>query len=256
MASISDSDFDDKRLIARVEDAIRLTERRGFARFVGFFDERQTAMLKNHLRRSHPQLLFRFDGGHPQAERVMLGVFPDEVQQEESVFPFVAIRFDYRLQAAVTHRDVLGSVLACGIERDTIGDIVIADGYAIVFVTEELAAFVADSVDTIGREGVKATFPFVGKVPPIHRFAPLDGTVASPRLDAVLKVLIGVSREQAVEWIRSDRVRVDHVTQSSASFTVREGAIISVSGYGRFVIDDLSALSKKGRVILRARKFV
>lgn len=254
MASTSDRQLEDKRLLARVEDAFDIADRRHTPHFIGFLDERQTALVRTRLPKYNPSYFFY--GGHDDAERVLLGVFPEGEEPTLDRFPLTALAFCYGTTVTLSHRDVLGSLLGCGITREKVGDILCGEDRAVVFVQEELAAFVAQNVRKIGNVGVKVICPYEGELPVFHRFEAISGTVASPRLDAVLKVLLGVSREQAADRIRDALVQVDHTVVQSASYTVRAGQILSVRGSGRFVIDDLSQQTKKGRLVLLARQYV
>lgn len=256
MASISDQQIEDKRLLARAEDALAACREHFTARFIGFLDERQAQLVRTRLARERADVTWRFFGGHKDAERVMLGVFSEDYPATDDQFPIVPMAFGYRCDAVLTHRDVLGSLLGCGIVREKVGDILCDTDKAIVFMHEALAAFVAEEVTGIGRVGVKVILPYEGELPPMHRFAPVTGTVASARLDAVLKVLLGISREEASDTIRSALVSINHQPSVSVSETVRAGSVISVRGSGRFVIDELCDLTKKGRLILKARRYI
>ncbi len=254
MASTSDQQLEDKRLLARVDDAPDICERRYTPHFVGFLDERQAALVRSHIARM--RVSYALYGGHEDAERVMLGVFPDGEEPASDRFPLTAVAFRYGMQAELSHRDVLGSLLGCGIAREKVGDILCDTDFAVVFLHEDIAPFVADSVRKIGRVGVKTVYPYDGELPIFHRFEPITGTIASARLDAVLKVLLGLSRERACDRIREGAVQLDHKPALSPSQTVCAGQILSVRGSGRFVIDDVSQTTKKGRLILQARRYV
>ncbi len=256
MASISNAHLQDKRLISRVDDALDACDRAVMSRFIGFLDERETALVAAHIRAVKPSVVTRFYGGHDEAERVLLGVSSLYDAIDDAEYPLVALELTWRSGIALSHRDVLGSLMGCGIARDKVGDILCENGLAVVFIREELAAFVAQSVTTIGREGVTVTYPYQGRLPVFHRYEDVSGTIASVRLDAVLKVLLGCSRETACEYIRAALVQVNHVEATAVSASLKTGDRVSVRGHGRFVIDDVSEFSKKGRVILRARKFV
>ena len=256
MASISDKHLQDKRLLARVDDALEACDRGWARRFIGFLDEREAALVAAYVRGRHKSLSVRFFGGHNEAERVVFGVCSEGDVLENVDFPLAPIGLKWRNGVALSHRDVLGSLMGCSIAREKVGDILCEDGLAVVFVREELAEFIAQTLTTVGREGVTVICPYQGTLPTFHRFEEISGTVASVRLDAVLKVLLGSSREFACDCIRSSLVQVNHVEEVSVSTSVKEGDRISVRGYGRFIIDDVSEFSKKGRVILRARKFV
>ena len=72
MASISEND--EHLLRARVADAEKLSDKTGTPRFVGFLDERERALCASWLRSASDRTVFY--GGHEDAERTMLGVFP------------------------------------------------------------------------------------------------------------------------------------------------------------------------------------
>lgn len=256
MASISDSHLQDKRLLSRVDDALCACERGWHRRFIGFLDEREATLVAAHIRGMHASAVTCFFGGHAEAERVLLGVCSFGDTLDDADFPLVPLGCTWRSGIALSHRDVLGSLMGCGITREKVGDILCGDGLAVVFIREELAPFVAQTLTTIGREGVSVSCPYEGRLPVFHHFEDITGTVASVRLDAVLKVLLGTSREQACEYIRSALVQINHVETTSVSASLKAGDRVSVRGHGRFVVDDVSDFSKKGRVILRARKFV
>ncbi len=254
MDSISDIHSDDKRLLARVDDALRMCISKG-ACFIGFLDARQTAVVRRYLSAVNTSALWELYGGHEDAERTMLGVFADEEVRAYRGYPIEAVAFRFRRDVKLTHRDVLGSLMGCQIAREKIGDILCENGLAVVFTTEELAPFLSQTISKIGREGVKADYPFEGNLPVFREYEPITGTVASPRVDAILKLLLSCSREQAATHITSMLVSIDHQPCRSVSVTLKEGQVISVKGRGRFVIDDLSGTSAKGRVIVKARRF-
>ncbi len=256
MGFTSDNQLDDKRLLARVDDALAACCDRYTARFIGFLDERQARVVGDCLSAHARGISWRLYGGHEQAGRVMLGVFSDAYPDTDETFPIVPLAFDYRYGEMLTHRDVLGALLGCGIVREKVGDILCDSDKAIVFLHEDLVAFVAQEVTKIGRVGVRAHFPYSGELPTMYHFVPITGTVASARLDAVLKVLLGISREESAARVRNALVSIDHQPALSVSTPVHEGAVISVRQSGRFIVDEVSQMTKKGRLVLKARKYV
>jgi len=256
MASTSDSQSNDKRLLSQVDDALERAQRFGACRFIGFLDEREVSLVRQHLLHKKSTAMYCFFGGHPEAERAMLAVGCCEEDMADESFPMTALDIRWRNSVSLTHRDVLGSLLGCGIARHKIGDILCEDGRAVVFVAQELADYLMDTLRTVGREGVRLEYPAALPYPVFHRYREITGTVASARLDSVMKVLLGVSREQACELIRKGIVQVNHVEASSVSMTVGPTDRLSVRGYGRYVVDDISQLTKKGRIVLCARQFV
>ena len=66
----------------------------------------------------------------------------------------------------------------------------------------------------------------------------------------------GESREKASGWIRAGNVSLNHREELSVSAAVEEGDVLSIRGKGRFVIDRLGPVTKKGRLSIVFRKYV
>ncbi|MBQ9414012.1 MAG: hypothetical protein IJU16_02675 [Clostridia bacterium] len=252
------SDPNTARLLARVEDAVCRADELAIPTFIGFLSEEETAEILQVLPRlcSGHDVVWRFFGGATAAQRVVWGVADSEHLLSNEDFPILPLAIRYRRQATISHRDILGSLLGCGLRREAIGDIICGDGFAVVYVHRELAPYIADTLDRVGREGVSVEWPYVGELPCRVSFRPIVGTVASPRLDAVLKVLLSCSREQAADLVKAGLVQVDHRLQLSGSMPLKPGHILSIRGKGKFIIDECSQSTKKGRLVLKARQYI
>ena len=258
MASISDGrngDGQDALLAARLRDAADLCERRSCPRFVGFLDERQQAFARAVLGGDFVSGVL-FHGGYEEAERRMAGLFPSFMDPDPAVFPIVPLGFHYRTGAGLTHRDFLGTLLSCGVRRERGGDSLCGDGVSVAFVGEEIAGFLQGQVERVRGEGVRAVLPYTGELPLARNTREIRDTVASPRLDAVVKAMAGVSREEASRRIAAGFVSLNHRPCVSSSAPVREGDVLSIRGEGRFVIDQLGPPTRKGRIFLTGRKYI
>lgn len=255
MGSTSNSPFAEEALLkARIEDAVRLCKRRSSPVFIGFLDEHQQAVAKGMLRAE--DVVWSFFGGHADGERTLLGVSPDFLPLEEAWFPLTAMGFHYRSGREITHRDVLGSLLSAGVRREMIGDILCADGVSVVFVKDEIVSFLQEEIVKIGGEGVRCEVPFAGELPQAHTFVERRDTVASPRLDAVLRVCLSASREEAARRIEMGLVSVNHVICTSVSAQVQEGDVLSVRGAGRFRVAQIGPPTRKGRLFVTVEQYV
>lgn len=259
MASISNKSgarlFDDDSLLrATVLDALRICEKRYSPRFLGFLDERQRLAVAAVLK-SEKWSRFLFHGGYPEAERVLLGVFPDGEQLSESDFPITVLAFQYRRGVSLNHRDFLGTILSCGVKRETVGDILCSDGLTVAFLHSDAAQFIAGQIDKVGGEGVTLLPDYQGELPLNRNFFEIQNTVASPRLDAVVKIAAGISREEAARIIELGQVSVNHIPCTSVSRNINEMDILSVRGTGRFLIDKLGPVTRKGRLFITVKKY-
>ncbi|HEX3017195.1 MAG TPA: YlmH/Sll1252 family protein [Caproicibacter sp.] len=245
----------DGLLEARITDAVRLAETGRRPRFVGFLDEHEAGQAAKLLEHG-PQNGFLFWGGHPDAEHVVFGAFPEFIEPDAGIFPVAALTISYRLQDRLTHRDFLGALLHAGIERSSLGDILIEDGRAVVFCRQEISDFLCSQTEKIGGVGVRISQGFEEPLPAAHHFADFSAVVASSRLDCLVAAAARTSREKAAGMIRSQLVELNHEAVLSPSADVREGDILSVRGEGRFVIDRLGPVTKKGRLSIAGRKYI
>ncbi len=250
-----DSTSEDRLLLARAEDAVRLCEKYNYPHFVGFLDERQQATVLPFCRR-FAGVVPHLWGGHTDAERVFLGVFPDFMQPDVTLFPLSPLTFRYRENASLSHRDFLGAILGLGIRREKIGDILCFSDKTVVFADVDIAPFIVEKITKVGSQGVQV---FNGLDEPLvfeRRFKELQTTVASARLDNVVKALTGLSREKAAALVEAGLVSYNHQVCENVSKGIVEGDILSIRGYGRFRVASLSARTKKDRLVLSAQKYL
>lgn len=245
---------DDSLLRSRIEDTVRLCDKRGVPCFLGFLDLREQAFAQHVLNGLSMAVECSFWGGYPEAESAMLSVSPTYYIAEETDYPLCAVAFRYRTQKVLTHRDVLGTLMSLGIRRDAVGDILCGDGISVVFVRSEVCPFICEQVDRIGGEGVTVIPDYDGDLPIHVAYEPIRETIASPRIDSVVKAMIHCARERAAEMIRFGLVSVNHLPSDSVSKTVTAGDVISIRGYGRYYIDQIGPETKKGRLALHARR--
>lgn len=246
----------DKLFAARIEDMYRQCDRSFCPQFTAFLDERQCAQAQQVCSHDRSGLLNMLWGGFEGAQRKMLCIYneysADFIRDE---FPVKCLTFRFRKEDKLTHRDFLGSFMALRLKREVIGDIIIDDGAAQAIVTEVAAKLICSSVTKIGRIGVKISDsePFSLEVK--QEFDDLSGTVASMRLDCVTGLAAHVSRENAARLIRAEKVSVNHFPAISVSQELHEGDILSVRGFGRFLLSEIKGNTKKGRIHIILRKY-
>ena len=86
-------------------------------------------------------------GGTENTTRVILCFAPDFIPVTPEQFPIQCLTFSYRVPKPPTHRDFLGACMACNLERDTIGDILIEDGTNVRLCPCGSCAFTGSSSD-------------------------------------------------------------------------------------------------------------
>ena len=238
----------------RLRDAASRALRDNAPTFLGFFDEHQAKEAAAFLGARTPYSV-AFYGGYPSAERVMVGFFPSS-KIELSLFPITAITAEFPAEYSVSHRDVLGSLMALGLQRETLGDILVEPGRAVTFCRCEIAPLVLQELDTIGGVGVRLQKGAQEPLPPLASFLHINDTISSPRLDCIVAVLARTSRGAAAELIKKELVAVNHTSCRLGNIEIKEDDILSIRGYGKFRIDSIGPLTRKGRLRFCARKYI
>jgi RNA-binding protein YlmH len=160
----------------------------------------------------------------------------------------------------LTHRDFLGSLLGLGLERAVIGDILVTDENgreAVVLCDTTICGFIESELSCVANDKVRVKRLQNGEwEAPARRTVALHDTVASPRIDAVVSAICGISREKAREAVVSGLVEIDFEREERPDKTVGVPSVVSVRGVGKFKINSLSDKTKKGRYRLEAEKYV
>ena len=75
------------------------------------------------------------------------------------------------------------------------------------------------------------------------------------RLDAVLKEVYGLSREDGKKIVEDGLVYIDGRLVSQPSFLLSPGERVSCRGRGKFIFDDVLRESRKGRLLVKIKVF-
>lgn len=223
--------------------------------FTHFLDGRQLRLAKEYLASMSDVRVVCF-GGFEDAERCVVGIFTRDIYSDSSeselfsMFDVKGVEIKGSGFSTFSHRDVMGSVLALGVKRETMGDIYVPEGSqsAYLCMTSVAAGFVCESLESVSRDRVKCRLVEAAELPvPERRYSIISGTVASPRLDCVISLVTKTSREKAKIMINSGLVNVNHIPETRTDTQLNAEDLLSVRGYGRFKISELGDLTRKGR---------
>lgn len=254
-------------LFARIDDLCRRAER-GAIGVCGFLSPRERHFIEKHIRESGVSLKCLTFGGYSGAERRRAFILPEFLEDSESyaeIAPFCDTEAIVCLFVAesgykkLSHRDYLGSVLSLGIDRSVVGDIVLSSeaGGAYIFCDGGIADFIAMELTRVGTDTVKVKRVEIGEdFAPKRALSHVSDTVASARVDCVVAALCSLSREKAATAVRSGLVEVEYETEEAPDRVIVPPCVMSVRGYGKFIVNSLSEHTRKGRIRLDADKYV
>ncbi len=246
---------DEVLLSRRLDDLFAAVQNKNVCKFTNFLDERQAMVALATIRKKH-FTDYLFWGGFSEAERVILGFFPDYMQPQGEAFPIVPITVTYRKEDKLSHRDFLGALMNLMIKRELIGDILVQEGQAVLFVHQNASKLVLEELKRVGRVGVKCSASLPATLPAAHQYKELSGTISSPRLDALVAMLAGISREKASNLIKSGLVMQNCEIVDSPSNEVAQEDKLSIRGYGKYILQRIGPVTKKGRVSISCLKYI
>lgn len=250
------TDQEERLLGARTLDLAEKSLRDGKPQVTPFLDPAQRELVHGLLG-SLGNVEWRNYGGYPRAERQRVVVHPDYFLPELVEVPVTAVEATGEFQTPPSHRDVLGSVLSLGIERDQLGDILPGTNGAQLIVAAELVEFIVASFNRIGRVTVSVQEIDLERleVEP-ERVKEIRTTVASMRLDALAAAGYGTSRTKMAREIRMERVKVNWKPVTSPAAEVKEGDVLSIRGRGRVVVQELKGTTRKGRISVVLQRYM
>lgn len=242
-----------KRLLELSETAYR----RGIVTYSDFLNLNELNILHTIPKNQFSSQYETF-GGYSDSERQMAAFLPDALYYTY-FYPIKVLKAEplhKKFAEPLTHRDYLGAVLNLGIERSKIGDILVMEDCACLFVHESLTDFIKSDLTRIRHTVVNVTIEDEQSFNYRPAFEEVTGTVASVRLDSLLSLAFSASRSKLASLIEGGRVFVSGKLTTTNSYQVKENDIISVRGMGRFKYNGILSRTKKGRCYVSLHKYI
>ena len=255
---------EEKTLVAKMRDYIGRCNTKGITVYTDFLSDREQAIALEVAKSMGASESVVVYGGFKNAERAIVGILPDYatyLQYEEIIsdFPIIPLEIKCSGFREHTHRDFLGSILALGIKRCVIGDIIVGDKghFAVVFVHNRMVDYLYENLKMIGRDGIRISIATNENIACITRkFEIIGGTAASLRLDAIISEVLNLSRDKSQTMINSGLVTVNHEETTDKSRMLELDDVFTVKGFGKFVLSSIGEKNRKDRIRFGVSKYV
>jgi len=248
MSAADQTSSDAQILLARINELAERSLREQQPQWTDFLDPAEREEAEASLKWI-TGVRFNSFGGYSQAERRRLVIYPDyylvEIIQPQLAF----LEIKPTQSNLLAHRDYLGAVLALGIKRSKIGDLLVSETAGQLAIVPDLAEFIAVNLVSVGADRVKVSPIDPEQLNlPNRREKEIRTTVASLRLDALAALGFGESRAKMAREIKAERVKVNWKPTKSPDLSLKSGDIISIRGRGRVEFRETTGHSKKGRI--------
>ena len=279
-------------LAKRIVDLYKQSERNNVFYFTDFLTPADAAEAEGIVRSETgiPMDVIRHmmcaSGGAEGAERVMLRFGNPDLFGYEVDFPIVAVKaepLNAKFADELTHRDFLGALMNLGIERDVIGDIIVrrsgsssraedigngtgraAAGaqekgkacIAYILSKDTIAPFIAENLTRVKHTSVMCRILAETPEDIVPSFERLKLNVASERIDSIVARICNISRGKAQAMFPQHQVFLDGRILENDSAALKEGSVISIRGYGKYIYRGTEHETKKGRLMVVVDRYV
>lgn len=246
------SDRDELQIKKRLLDLANKSFRQNTFCFTGFLSLAEQDIyfrMEKELLFSHPALF----GGDNQAERKMIRFGSLEDLGYEEDYPITCIHVKPLLSKFsddFSHRDFLGALMNLGMERDCIGDIRIGNKEGYLYCKSTMADFVCENLIKIKHTHVKCEIVIQIGETGLEAPSEQDVVVGSLRIDACLSKIYNISRAESITLFIEKKVFANGRLVENNSRSLKQGEIVSVRGYGKFLFQEIKYETKKGKYCL------
>lgn len=209
-------------------------------------------------------VIVRYSNLFYQDERQIVGFFPsdyDMMSEAEllKVFPIDIFLLSPSFDTVIdfNHRDLLGSVMGLNIERKLIGDILVYDTNAYLQCHQRISQLVYTELILVRQQsvGIKRVEQLsVAQLKP--RCNELDTTVASLRLDGIIKAICHQSRTTAASIIQRGHVKVNQIEVTKIHRLLESGDLLSIKGYGKYKVISTNPSAKSSRIRITYLQYI
>lgn len=200
---------------------------------------------------------FELRGGYAAAERQLACFSSPSPEHDPEKSPISCIRISpvsQKFADELTHRDFLGSVLALGLKREVLGDIILHDNCGYLFCLASIADYIIAQLTQVKHTMVRcdaaAAPDFVNRLPDTSQIV-----ISSERLDAIIAAVYKLSRSESQQLFSKGIVFVNSRVTENTSNAITAGSIVSVKGFGRFLYEGIEKETRKGRLRAIVRVF-
>ncbi len=212
--------------------------------------------MANTIANSLGDLNVEFDGGYIGAERQRVAFCHTDFAGTPA-FEIAVIKAEWNGEfARLSHRDVLGSILSLGVNREIVGDIIATKEFAKILIDKKMADYFIANLKRIGDAGVETKLDELSEIAPKEeRVKEISATVASLRVDSIAAAGFGMSRSKMAAEIDAEKVKLNWQTVKNAAQSIKEGDVLSMRGRGRLEVSEIRGQTKKGRIGVLLKRF-
>lgn len=191
------------------------------------------------------------------AESVRLILAPDYYQLAAEDFEICLLGLVYaRKFHTLSHAQILGSLInQLGIKRQLLGDILLNEAETQVLADQKISSLLVENVTKISRVSVSwKRLEASQLILPDLEEKEKTLLASSWRLDTLIALAYGLSRQEAAKLVTGGQVKVNHQPIHQVAYNLEVKDLVSCRGYGRFIVKDHHGQTRQGKLRLTLSK--
>lgn len=242
---------------SKIDDKIRFCNTRNKITNTDFYTEPEIMKIEKYLKSKNIDNYFFF-GGYDEANRKILFFYPKKLSYEialsnvNNVLEIIRIKLPNSQKDTFEHSDYLSGIMKFGIVREKFGDIVAYSDGADIIVQKENSLYFKDNLAQLTRFR-KAEIEILD-ISELNVVIPetkeISIIVNSMRIDNFVSEICHCSRNKACEIIVQERVMINYEIINKNSKNVNLNDIITIRGYGKFIVKELSRKTKSNKNVV------
>ncbi len=249
------TDKDMKMMIAKIYEVYEKAKFNNVPSATQFLSPNMVSFVLEHFKDN--DITINIFGGYENAERVSLLFAPKKSNFDNSYYNIDILKVSYitKYSRELKHSDYLGSLLGLSIKREIVGDIIVEEDCAYIFVLNTMSDYIIQNLKKVGRTNIKIqktdeASDLVSKTP-----EEFSTTVSSLRIDVVTCKIFNLSRNDVKEFFDAGKVFVNWIAVNDISRTIKDDDIITLRGYGRIKYSHSTGTNKKGKIAIIYLKY-
>ena len=249
---------DEQILTGRICDLAKRAYTQNIYTYTNFLSPSELSLLDD-IRKDISYIHVEAFGGNELCERQVLQFGSLDEFGYEGTFPIAIVKVSpllAKFSDDLNHRDFLGALMNLGIERDTLGDILLKDNTAYIFCLTRISDYICEELTKVKHTNVKCE-KVSADIPALTpTLIDIEFPVSSLRVDNIIASLLKCSRKEALSFFEEKKVTLNGRTTSRNSTLLKDGDIFSIRGHGKYIFDHAGGNTKKGKTYVHIKKYV
>ena len=244
-------------LFSKIDDKIKFCNTKNKITHTDFFTEPEIIKIEKYLNSKKIKNFFFF-GGYEESNRKMLLFYPEKLNYEiafsniNKILKIIRILLPNNQKGTFEHKDYLSAIMKFGIVREKFGDIVVYPEGADFIVQDENSIYFKENLSQLIR--FRKSNVEILDISEIHKniqqIQEISIIVSSMRIDNFVSEICHCSRTKSEEILLQERVMINYEIINKNSKTVNINDIITIRGFGRFVVKEISRKTKSDKNIV------